>query len=573
MKTILTIVLILIAGAVRAQQKDTIAGNEANISKIRTQLDKSTHKILDADTIKDRRQQKFDSLNRVSKHILDSLDAIENNGIIKRTEDKVLGLVEHPLDSVSNTSSHLQQKVQSVQDSVNAATKKFVNKVGDGVPSGIKSRADSLQQKVNVVGQKLSNAEKKIEGKADSLEQKATSAVNAAEKRVESKIKDATGENTSLPGVDKMKVSSSDIPGVNAINEKLPATNTNPPIDKAIKSDIPGANELNIPKNLPDAQVIPDLKTPQVNQLKTEELNKVGNVSTELKGAEGKLGEAEKYEGEIQKLKSGQEAAKLEQDAQQQAENYAPVKDVKTQLDKSAELQKQQQELIKKYTDKKLLREEINRKAKNVANDFMGEHAAQLQSAQAQLAKNKRPFGNVRNVKDAFKRRSDELDGRKFYQRLVPGITLQSYHNDVTSFLTGLQLGYRISPRLTGGVGFLSVIGFTDKYKYYVKSQDVFGSRGYFDMMIAKGFLAHAEFEALRLSPVSTTVQKNEVGKVNLYASYVGLGKRFKITRNIKGNVLGLYRIDYNGSLPSISKVSVRVGFDYVFRKPKIKLK
>jgi len=45
MKTILTIVLILIAGAVRAQQKDTIAGNDANISKIHTQIDRSTHKI------------------------------------------------------------------------------------------------------------------------------------------------------------------------------------------------------------------------------------------------------------------------------------------------------------------------------------------------------------------------------------------------------------------------------------------------------------------------------------------------------------------------------------------------
>ena len=138
--------------------------------------------------------------------------------------------------------------------------------------------------------------------------------------------------------------------------------------------------------------------------------------------------------------------------------------------------------------------------------------------------------------------------------------------------MLGLQTGYRISPKLTAGLGVVYAAGFSDKYQYYVKGQGLYGGRAYFDFFIAKGFFAHAEFETVNVRATALPLPQNEVPLQRVNGSYFGLGKRFKITRNIKGNILGLYRVDYSNEL-QVNKVSLRVGFDYVFRKAKLKLK
>jgi hypothetical protein len=43
----------------------------------------------------------------------------------------------------------------------------------------------------------------------------------------------------------------------------------------------------------------------------------------------------------------------------------------------------------------------------------------------------------------------------------------------------------------------------------------------------------------------------------------------FNLSRKVKGNVLGLYRLEHEGYLPATQKIAVRVGFDYVIRKEK----
>jgi len=162
------------------------------------------------------------------------------------------------------------------------------------------------------------------------------------------------------------------------------------------------------------------------------------------------------------------------------------------------------------------------------------------------------------------------LDGKKFYQRLVPGFTFQSYGSKVFTLDLATQIGYRFSPRFTAGVGATYRTGFDKQFKYFATGLGVYGMRTYFDFAALKGIYVHAEYEYLKVN-TARFVQPpvKDANQTFASSSYFGLGKKFNVSRNIKGTVMGLYRVEYEGHLPSMNKVNVRVGFEYVFRKPK----
>jgi hypothetical protein len=76
----------------------------------------------------------------------------------------------------------------------------------------------------------------------------------------------------------------------------------------------------------------------------------------------------------------------------------------------------------------------------------------------------------------------------------------------------------------------------------------------------------------LKVDPALTIPAAAEPIEDRAYASYFGLGKRFNITRNLRGSILGLYRLEYEGELPGVNKISARFGMEYVFRRARKKL-
>lgn len=175
-------------------------------------------------------------------------------------------------------------------------------------------------------------------------------------------------------------------------------------------------------------------------------------------------------------------------------------------------------------------------------------------------------------MKDSLpKRRTNSMRNKSFYQRLLPGATLQVYNKENIIIDGGLQIGYRFTGRLTGGIGGVYRIGISEEYEYYVRSMNVYGGRIYSDWMIKKGFFIHGEFEALKVK-VDPHVQQN-VAKEDLddhaYNGYGGIGKQFNISRRVKGSVLGLYRFELDGYMPEFSKINVRLGFHYDLAKKK----
>jgi hypothetical protein len=234
-------------------------------------------------------------------------------------------------------------------------------------------------------------------------------------------------------------------------------------------------------------------------------------------------------------------------------------------------LTKQQEEylaMVQQYRDKKLEREEILRKAKNVANDKLNKFTPEITQAQEKLAEAKKAKSGLSSVK-AFFKRPNSLKEKPFYERIVPGISLQAYKNKVYSVDFAPQVGLKLSGRFTIGVGGIYRVGLNEKFDFWAEGMGIYGYRYYGQINLLKGFYLHGEMEQLRLQKYTAPKFSIEQRAQKLQNFHVGLGKRYALSKKWHGNVLVLYRGELEGHMPSMNKINLRVGFDFNTKKRK----
>ena len=449
--------------------------------------------------------------------------------------------------SISNRIDTLNSLPKS--DSIENKNQKVSNSSGE-----LTAHADVAVDSIRYVSDKAQFIEQQAQRKIDSLQQKISSPITELEKKIGQKsnvteklISISGTTKTTIPSIEKPNTSISNLNAPEKLNTGIPGTDLKlPSVDKTVSG-------INLPQ--------------------TGDLGKVNGLKEEVGGIDAKLEGVDQYEGDLQKIKEGapENLEKLPEVAEQKLADIPEVGAASEEITKATAEQAKYEAMIQRYRDRKLLQNEITRKYKAVANDYVMQQAGKVQLAQKQLELSKYKAIRIKSVKDIFKKQSDELEEKKFYQRLVPGLMWQLYTKDFVSADVSLQVGYRVTPHLTTGIGGIYRLGFDKHFDYFVKGLQTFGGRAYADLTITKGLFVHGEFEALKLHP-SITINTREPLSKHVYESYFGLGKRFNITRNIRGNVLGLYRLEYSGKLPAASKVSVRFGVEYVFRRPKKKL-
>lgn len=470
------------------------------------------------------------------------------------------------LDSIKNVvygSFSSKERISSKDLSESDTLKKELSRLPSSsirVGGNTQHSTDSLQRDVDALNAEVIKAQGYTQNKGDSIRERISKPAGKLKDKTESKIPTIVEKKIEVPATEQLH-----LPSIKNESPSLSSINTSG-ISPDIKTDIPTTDALRLPST--DVKDVSNINLPQA-----ADLDKVNDKSDNLKSIDGTLGEAGKYEADLQSIKEGtpDNLDKLSEQAEQKMTEIPEVGTASEEITQATEEQAKYEAMIQRYRDRKLLEEEINRKYKAVANDYVTQQTGKVQEAQKQLQLSKYKATRVKSVKDIFKKQSDELEEKKFYQRLVPGITWQIYTKDFVLADVSLQVGYRVTPRLTTGIGAIYRLGFDKQVDFFVKGLKTFGGRAYLDMTIAKGLFAHAEFEALKLHP-TTSLNTNETFSNKLYESYFGFGKSFNITRNVRGNVFGLYRVEHAGKLPAASKVSVRFGIDYVFRRPKKKL-
>jgi hypothetical protein len=256
---------------------------------------------------------------------------------------------------------------------------------------------------------------------------------------------------------------------------------------------------------------------------------------------------------------------KLAQQAEKHVENLTEIKDVKEGTGKLTSKQAEYEAMMQRYRDKKLVEEEIKRKIKNVANDKVSQLTPAVQDAQKSLLKGKKIQQETSTLKAMLFSKSNAMAGKPLRERLVPGVMLQLYSKSIYSVDVAPQLGYRVSGRITSGIAGVYRFAFNKNYSSYVRSMHVYGGRIYTDALLKKGFFFRVEGEWLQT--LNMIHSSREESDANVWSGHYGVGKQYNITRQLKGNILLLYRTEFSGHLPEQSKFNLRVGLNLSTKK------
>lgn len=430
------------------------------------------------------------------------------------------------------------------------------------------ARANNRVSKVDSLNYDLQHKKDTLQKKLDSLNFKAIHIQNNARHKPDS-VSGRIAQSSKSIG-DKAKNVTQNVSASEQISHlNIPDAKTSIPDIGSVSTDVNLPSDLKVPA----ADAIPMNQSGVSAIIQKANLNEIPSLNENIPDINKDLAEVRGYEGDLQKIKEGaqKDPNELAELAEQNVSEIPAVSEATQELTKVTEEQAKYEAMIQRYRDQKLIQEEINRKYMTVANDYVMQQSEKLNAARDKLNISKYKKRGLGSVKDVFKKQSDELEGKKFYQRLVPGLNWQIYNKGFVSSDISLQTGYRFTPRLTAGIGAVYRVGFDKKFDLFVKGMKTFGGRVYMDMLVVKGMFVHGEFEALK-QDASYRIHTNEPISPRVYESNFGLGKRFNITRCVRGNIIALYRAEYRGELPAANKINVRMGIDYVFRRAKKKL-
>jgi hypothetical protein len=474
------------------------------------------------------------------------------------------------LDSIKmlNKLREAQRKVDSLR---NQAANKVtdINAKLDSVTNLANARLDSLKRKT--VGGVL-DAQNTIESKINSGEEKLGSLQNKLSDKTNDLTKidlPANGESkeiTNALGLDKVQIPElkTELLNVNIPTLDIPEVKV-PDLDV----NIPQVN-ANLPqKDLPIDKK-PDLEVGIGNNIKLPNIeNPVESVTEKVKDVKVIAGEAGQYVQDAKELNekgiSGMDTKHLEK----QAFELTGASEADKKLAEFNKLKVEQQQIMHKFQDKKLVQAELKRKMKNVVNDQINLDNPAIKKAQEQFGKTMAIAEKAKDAKGIIgSKQVNEWKGKPLRERLIPGLGFQISRNTVFSLDLDPQMGYRLNNRFIVGLGGHYRLNISKQYNSIVQEGGVYGGRAYVDFKAIKSFYIHAEFEGLTLNKdIVPTLSEKDIPVV--YSSHFGLGKQFNVSKRISATMYGFYRLEYSGHLPGFNKYNTRLVFGLRPKKAK----
>ncbi len=491
-----------------------------------------------------------DKLDSVSIRLNKFNAALNSNPKTSHTGDTISPALTHYTHYLDSTKRGLSHRIDSLKK-LKLPTSKYERKL------------DSLNRinPLKVVQQqeaKLAAAEQKVTGTVTGLERKADQELNAITKEAAGGV-NVPGAN--LPGTN--------LPGVNL--------NANPNLNSSLSLPNNSLPQLNNPINgntgLGDVQK--DVNS--VSGLPQKEMSDLKNVS-EVSSAEKDMGEAGKlaqkatgYEKQISGVAKGDSAsmAQLSNTAENDAKNIGGMKD----LQKETGAVDNYKKLATQAEDPEALKKEATQQIqKQAVNHFAGKEQV-LNGAMNRVNKLKQKYSSVKSLNDIPKRPPNEMHGKPFIERIIPGLTFVVLKvNRKTMLDFNPWIGYRFTGHLTAGAGWNERIEISH---YRLSWQQVYGPRIFGEYKLKKGFSARAEVETM-----NTIVPPNQVppngdpnGRMWVWNTFAGLKREYKLFKHVKGNIQILYNVSSLFNHHNINiygdPLTVRMGFEFPMTKKK----
>ncbi|PZR03399.1 MAG: hypothetical protein DI539_26305 [Flavobacterium psychrophilum] len=501
----------------------------------------------------DRKKQKRDSIQfykklneqeKITKNKIDSLHQLN-----QPTERYV-----HQLDSLNKVKfvphkrESLAHKADSLK-SVNLSTGNYTGKL------------DSLNRL------DPSKYTKQVDSKAADLQNKINHPASKMEGAVNEKLNlmnKEGGAGTNLPS--NASLPQSQLPNTQLPNAQLPNTQfkTDNPLDGI---DNPLQDQIG-------KTGIVNEKISDVKGLPQEQIKKVKSID-ELQSAQSKLGEAnaitEKAQKDVQNIAKGdlKEVKELPKAAEEQAGKLGM-----DELQKETGQFEQYTDMNDKLKDPESLKAEAMKQATIAIDHFAGQKEV-LQGAMDKMGKLKSKYSSLNSLKDIPKRKPNEMKGKPFIERIVPGIAFQIQKSSDVLLDYNLLIGYRITGRFTAGAGWNERITI-GKHVSISLADRIYGPRVFVDFKIGKGFSVRTDIEKMNTyvpSLTSNGYSTSEEYRAWVWSAFIGIKKEYQFIKKVKGTFQIMYNLydDHNNS-PYAERLNMRFGFDFPIKK-KLKAK
>jgi hypothetical protein len=362
------------------------------------------------------------------------------------------------------------------------------------------------------------------------------------------------------------------------IGASLPSLPTSDDVVVNLKPDVSGMKQPDAPHlaGMPDLNVSvpnPNIKNPagKLTESPGEVTGKVSEVTDVVTKAGGIAKEASAYGDDIKKVKEDglAKSEKLPELAEQEALRLDEIKALRAETDKVDQM-KAYKDLIEQYKDEKRIKEEMEKKVKELANDVIIQNEGKVGETMKRIAKYKRKFNDVPDIRNLPKRAPNPMKGLDWRERWVPGITLQVVNNRKVWLELDPQVFYKISGNWSAGAGAMYRFSMNPDQITFSDFTSLYGGKVFAEYAAFRGFFLRSELQSVKWKPSGWGITDPEsVDKT--YVAAAGIGKRYVLAKKIKGSAQTLYHWYWNGLDPYKPKIMIRLGFDFSLMKKKEK--
>lgn len=179
-------------------------------------------------------------------------------------------------------------------------------------------------------------------------------------------------------------------------------------------------------------------------------------------------------------------------------------------------------------------------------------------------------YKNFSDSRTLPKRPPNEMKGKSFRQRLLPGLGFNVVPSGDFSMDLFPFIGYRLTGHLTAGLGGYKRILYTHT-DGAISGTGHYGIRIFAAYKVIKGIHGYAEFEYFN-GPSGKERYINRPGVISENIKFnLGVQKRYPITRRLYGLVIVMYDLTKLKYFPNSEGANARFGVDYQLKKKKNK--
>ncbi len=453
-----------------------------------------------------------------------------------------------PIDTLATLTNKLDSIEASARGSVDSVTQYYHQATGkiQGLTSRYQQKVDSLgklklptekyTKKLDSLNNVRIETVKKVEGKIQSIKQEATEKINSIPlpPELQSKVSALTGS------LDKLSLSSLS----SGINSPIDLKDINTSLDQII----PSTDLKDIP-NLPSAEGLGDVS------------KNVGSVSDLTSGVSEQAGTLQQGAGEITQGVS--QVNNIDQLAESQVQKLDGVKDLKEATGNLP---------VTTMPTEEQAKEQVLQQVQTVAIDHFAGKQEVLQAAMDKLAKYKAKYESLPSVGDAKKRLFNDLKGKPFIERIVPGIQFQilsKQGNLLVDF--NAYAGYRLTSKFTSGLGWNQRVAYNyDRHNFNAQAR-IFGPRVFTEYKLGKGFFPRIEVEVMNTAIPPYTAPNQAIDSRSrewVVSSFIGLKKEYRFFKNVKGTTTIMLNAFHprNKNLYG-DVVNARFGFEFPMKR------